>query len=105
MDDTPQPLTQGRLSWHHWAQTEQMRTVGGQWESESIGHGPGSQLEQEKGPGPDQPLPLSCDPSLRSSSLLPPPSSLLPPLFCLPWVPGEAQVTEHPLAEGINALN
>lgn len=34
--------------------------------------------------------------------LIPP---LLPPLFCLPWIPSEAQVTEHPLAEGINTLN
>ena len=56
-----------------------------------------SQLEQEKGPGPAQP-PLSCAPSCPFF-----PSSLL--CFFFPESLGEAQVAEHPLAEGINTLN
>lgn len=59
-----------------------------------VSSGSTSQPEQEKGPGLGQP-PLSCGPFLPSC------------LLCLffPESLGEAQVAEHPLAEGINTLN
>lgn len=70
----------------------------GQWGSERVSNGSTSQLEQEDGPGPEQPTATLPAPS-RSFLL----SSLLCSVFSGSL--SEAQVAKHPLAEGINTLN
>lgn len=96
MNDTPTALTQdtdfpGVLGSDR-ADGDRWRDSGKQ---EHQGWSGTPNWSRRKGLGQSSPTrpPLSCNPFFGLFPL--PPSSVL-----LPWIPSEAQVTEHPLAEG-----
>lgn len=104
MNDTLLPLTQDRLSWCPRLRQSRWGQVEDSGEARASGMGQAPNWSRRKGLGQSSPTPQPPPATvLRPLLWLIPPSSLLCSVF--PGSPSEAQVTEHPLAEGINTLN
>ena len=99
MNDTLLPLTQDRLSWCPGLRQSRWGQVEDSGEARASGMDQAPNWSRRKAWA----RPAPPDTVLRPLLWLLPPSSLLCSVF--PGSPSEAQVTEHPLAEGINTLN